>query len=149
MKRYLMTGAVIVACVLGFYERPNVLASRALVSFASVSGYWSGHGRTIDVGTDGLGIAHFRTYTNCTQTVTTNCDMFVNQLIYPGGYFSFRLNAVAGSKAFGSITASGYSWMIGTRITIARNSNDTVRVYVLKGYGLYCGTNAPVGACGA
>ncbi len=149
MKRYVMTGMVIVACVLGIYARQNALASSTRVSFAVVSGDWFGHGRDIFVGLNGQGTAHFRTYTDCTQTVTTNCDMVANNLIYPGGYFTFALNRVAGNKAFGSITTSGYSWMIGTRITIAKNANDTVHVYVLRGYGVYCGSNAPAGFCGA
>lgn len=149
MKRSVMMGIMIVACTFGGYRRPSVLASSPRLSFDVVSGNWFGHGRDIYVAANGQGIAHFRTYADCSRTVTTNCDMFARNSIYPGGYFSFTLNHVSGNKAFGSISNSGYSWMIGTSITIARNANDSVHVYVLRGYGVYCGSNAPVGYCGA
>jgi hypothetical protein len=105
----------------------------------------------VNVDADGHGILHFRTYVNCTQAIVTDCDRFQGNSIYGGGFAVFYLWKVAGSKAYGTVTNSGYSYQVGTTVTLVRNPNDTLTVYTVgplspvKG----CGPQAPPGTCGA
>lgn len=150
MKRYIVSGVVILVSVLMLSGRWNVFASNShQVAFGTFIGSWVGHGRGLQVSHNGYGTEHFRTYVNCNNTQTTNCDMFTHESIYDGGFLSFTLNRVAANKAFGTINNSGYSWLIGTKVTLVRTSHDTITIRALAGYGAFCGPNAPVGYCGA
>lgn len=149
MKRYILSGVVILASVLALSGHWKVFAASAHQPFSGFAGNWVMHGGGLRVSENGAGIEHFRTYTNCNQQITTNCDTLVHNSIYAGGFLSFTLNRTSGHKAFGTVNNSGYSWVVGTKITLVGTGQDSINVFALVGGKRVCGPKAPAGYCGA
>lgn len=147
--RYLALAFAWVLSLILVAAHPAVFAQPSSAPYGQFTGLWSHHGGDIVINAAGTGIDHYRTYNNCTATILTACDMFSKNLIYPGGFTRFSVYRVSGSKAFGTVTDSDMSWMVGTGITITRQRNDSIALHTVSGTTLGCGPNAPAGYCGA
>lgn len=123
----------------------------AASTYARFAGNWYHHSSGLTLTQDGHGVEHFRTYVDCTANRLTACDRWIGNTIYGGGFVAFYLWKVKGPSVIGSVTASAYSWQIGTQVTITPRANPNIMDvrFVGRSYPACRGTAITTGACGA
>jgi len=147
--RYFALAGVWILSLVFVANHPTVFAQHSLSPYGQFAGTWYYHGGGAIINANGTGTDHYRTYRNCTAQITTDCDMFLKQGIYAGGFTQFRLYKVTGNKAVGTVTNDAVSWLVGTTLTITRRSNDTLAIRMVQGTTNACGPKSPPGYCGA
>ena len=79
-------------------------------SLSKFSGAWGGHGRSIEFGSSGKGIATYRSYVWCSDDPNPPCDATKGNSIIAGGKLTITLTSAsakgAGSVGTGTITSS-------------------------------------------
>lgn len=132
---------------------PAPATSAAVVTPSGFVGSWYGHGRALVVRSDGTVTLDFRTYVNCTATVTTGCDRITGNVLYDGGHVTGKISQVINANTV-VVTVTSTS----VPSTIA---NGPMRLgHDLAHHALapldggfkgvpFCGSGAPTDYCGA
>lgn len=132
--------------------QPTTPAAPAAVPPAFV-GDWYGHGRTLTVHTTGGVDVTFRTYVNCTPTVTIGCDRVIGNEIHDGGLATATVTRVDNAT---TIELNVSSSTVPSAIPLGPvrmgldTGHDAVALFAGQFSGLaFCGPRAPSGYCGA
>lgn len=136
-------------CIVLVGHNPFSPARATGAKYGEFTGAWTHHDGRISVQANGYGVDHFRTFVQCSEKVTTNCDEWKGNVIYAGGFTAFMLNRVVGDKAYGNVYNASASWLVGVKVTLVRHPNDTVTLFAPNGSERGCGSRAPAGYCGA
>jgi hypothetical protein len=155
MKRTLTASAIVVIVSFLFLSnaiaRSSVHSSPRSRSFASFAGKWETHRGLLQIDRLGNGRWQYRTYLQCTSKIVTDCDYWKGNLIYDGGFMTFKLTKVNGNTARGQITNSGYSYEVLTLVVVTLDRlHDSLHLHYVDGFAVpFCGPRAPNGLCGA
>lgn len=130
---------------------PNT--SIAVVTPSGFVGSWYGHGRSLVVRSDGSVTLVFRTYVNCTATVTTGCDRITGNVLYDGGQVTGKISQIINAN---TVIVSVTSTSVPSTIPDGpmRLGHDLARHALapldggFKGVP-FCGPGAPSNYCGA
>lgn len=127
--------------------------SRAGALPAGFVGAWYGHGRSLVVRPDGGVSVDFRTYVQCTATVTTGCDRIVGSVLHDGGHVTGRVTQVRNAT---TVTVTVSATTVPTIVPVGsfRLGHDlkhhAVAPFGNKLNGVpFCGAGSPTGYCGA
>lgn len=116
-------------------------------------GTWFGHGRSLTITASGALTMTYRTYVNCSATVTTGCDQTVNNQIHDGGAVTAHLTQVVNpTTVMVAITASSAPSLvpIGSARLGFDQTHDAVALFTGDWANApFCGTHSPSGYCGA
>ena len=124
-----------------------------LTTPAGVLGSWHGHGRALVVSADGTVTMNFRTYVNCTATVTTGCDQITGSAIHDGGHVIGQITHVLNPTTV-IVTVTFTSDPAALPLGPVRFGHDLGHHAVAPFAGQlsgtpFCGPGAPSGYCGA
>lgn len=124
-----------------------------LTTPAGFVGSWYGHGRALVVTADGTVTMTFRTYVNCTATVTTGCDQITGSVIHDGGHVTGRITDVLNPTTV-IVTVTSTSDPAALPLGPVRFGHDLSHHAIAAFAGQlsgtpFCGPGAPSGYCGA
>jgi hypothetical protein len=128
--------------------------SNAVTTPAGFVGTWNGHGRQLVVTAAGQVTIAFRTYVDCTATITTGCDQITGSSIHPGGHASGHvtevLNPTTVFVTFASSTVTSAVPLGPVRLGHDL-THDAVAIFAGEFSGVpFCGPGAAAaGYCGA
>jgi hypothetical protein len=113
-------------------------------------GFWSGHGRALEVLNTGAALINYRTYRVCGQEPPP-CDTVTGNAIMDGGRVRVQLESGSATMAVGSVVSSADpAYPAGTRATFRLDPNDAVDVQIGGAdFANFCGRAAPMSYCGA
>jgi hypothetical protein len=118
--------------------------------FAPFVGFWSGHGRALEVLDTGEASINYRTYRVCGQEPPP-CDTVTGNAIIDGGRVQVQLESRSATTAAGSVVSSADpAYPAGTRATFKLDPNDALDVQIGDAaFANFCGRAAPISYCGA
>jgi hypothetical protein len=125
------------------------VSAQPAADFSRYAGFWSHHDGFIRISKSGVGFESHRTYVTCKNPEASGCDYFGKKYIYNGGYLSFRLTGMKNGKAVGYVTGSNASWLMHTDVKIGATAKNAITLWYGETFVHGCGSNAPVGYCGA
>ena len=116
-------------------------------------GTWYGHGRTLTVTAGGAFDVVYRTYVNCTATVTTDCDKTVGNEIEDGGRITAQLATVVNpttvTVTVTARTASSQVPLGPVRVGFDQG-HDAIALFAGSWASApFCGPSSPGSYCGA
>ena len=122
-------------------------------SIATFVGTWYGHGRSLVVRQDGTVVFDFRTYRDCSATVTTACDRTSGDEIIDGGHVVGWITYVKNDTTV-TVTVRSSSDPQDFPVAPFRlgfdRRHDAVAPFTGQFDGVpFCGDRAPAGYCGA
>ncbi|MFN2560023.1 MAG: hypothetical protein ABR571_01840 [Jatrophihabitans sp.] len=120
---------------------------------AGFVGTWTGHGRQLVVSPTGRVTISFRTYVDCTATVTTGCDQITGSGIHDGGHVTGHITAVLNPTTV-IVTVTSSTVTSAVPLAPIRLGHDLTHHAVAAFAGAFagvpfCGPGAPSGYCGA
>ena len=123
-------------------------------SFKAFIGTWDGHGRTLTVDKDGGFTMDFRTYRNCSSTVTTGCDRTSGNTLIDGGHVKGMITHVynASTVIVTVFSSTDKRDVPETSFTLGHDVTHhalAARVGPFAKNAPFCGSGAPDGYCGA
>lgn len=120
---------------------------------AGFVGTWTGHDRSLAITANGAVHLTFRTFIDCSPTVTTNCDRIVGNRMYDGGQVRGRVTAVQDANTVTvTITATSDPKAVPRGpVRMGRDvRRDAVALFAGNFSGTpFCGSASPFGYCGA
>jgi hypothetical protein len=120
---------------------------------AGFVGTWYGHGRALTVGATGAITLEFRTYVDCTATVTTGCDRVEGNTISDGGHVTGQVSQVINrTTVWVTLTSTtAPSELPRGTYRLGRDlQHGAVALFAGQwSQAPFCGPDAPSGYCGA
>ncbi|MGH2505866.1 MAG: hypothetical protein ACRDHZ_00365 [Ktedonobacteraceae bacterium] len=142
---------ILVILILGsiISVQSTVSAKNVNSNFSKFVGTWYAHGSSLHFFKDGRAAFQERTYRWCGPGVASPCDTIDTRgVIRPGNQEQIQFVHVTGSMAYGTIIASSFHPRR-LPVTVALQPDDTLLYASHRPITLLCGSNAPVGMCGA
>jgi hypothetical protein len=129
---------------------PGQVARAGGDEFAAFVGVWAGHGRALEIGSDGGVLITYRTYQVCGRDPPP-CDTLTENEISDGGRITVQLESGSPTTVIGRIASSADpNYPEGTPTVFTLDANDAVTVQIGDTrFANFCGETAPVGYCGA
>jgi hypothetical protein len=127
--------------------------STAVTTPVGFVGTWTGHGRHLEVSSAGQVTITFRTYVDCTATVTTGCDQITGSSIHDGGHATGHITEVLNPTTvivtFASSTVPSAVPLGPVRLGHDL-THDAVAIFAGEFSGVpFCAPGAAAGYCGA
>lgn len=116
-------------------------------SFSALAGDWYGHDRDLEISPGGLGVASFRTFTNCGNPAD-GCDQIDGNDIVDGGVIVFELNGGQANVATGNVTFSTVSRTAPT-LTLKENATSNAVTLSVLAKEPFCNGKPYLNDCGA
>ncbi len=120
---------------------------------AGLIGQWDGHGRHLVIRADGTVVVNFRTYVDCTSTVTTGCDRVIGNEIHDGGHVLGHITKVVNATTV-IVTVASTTDPAAIPAGPVRLGHDlthhAVALFAGDFNGVpFCSAESPSGYCGA
>jgi hypothetical protein len=129
---------------------PPAAAPAMASGFSTFAGVWAGHGRILEVNSDGSAFISYRTYRVCGQEPLP-CDTVTGNQISHGGQIMVELVSASPTLTVGRIqSSSDPDYPVGTAASLVLDPQDAIHVWFDGvSFGNFCGARSPVAYCGA
>lgn len=123
---------------------PATVRAQRSPDFSSMAGNWEAHGFSLDIGSDGQAVAHWRVYTWCNMlTQPAPCDSMIGNEIVDGGLAMLDFMTLTSNAASATVLMSSDPSFFapGSTITLQMMPGGVAKMLPDRGGPLLCGPN--------